>query len=143
MTTDVLVVGTGISGALVAERLTDFGLGVVVVDRRAPLAGSTSGSTALLQHELDTPLLELSRKLGQAPAERIWRRAKLVVRALEERTHRLGIEANVEPGDTLYLAGTELEARGAAARSRRPPSNRARGRVALLAGAVRALRRSA
>jgi glycine/D-amino acid oxidase-like deaminating enzyme len=112
---DVLVVGAGISGALVAEGLTDASLKVMVVDRRGPLAGSTSASTALLQHELDTPLLHLARSLGTKAAESVWRRSRLVVAALTERTARLGIEAELTSRDALYLAGDVLDARGLAA----------------------------
>jgi glycine/D-amino acid oxidase-like deaminating enzyme len=110
--TDVVVVGAGVSGALLAERLTDEGFHVVVVDRRAPLSGSTSASTALLQHELDVPLVRLTRSRGKKVAERAWRRSRLVVQALAERTKRLGIEAELAPRDTLYLPGTLLDARG-------------------------------
>src|SRR5665213_1575438 len=61
--TDVLVVGAGISGALVAEALAgDYR--VVVVDRRGAAKGATPASTALVQYEIDTPLTDLSRKIG-------------------------------------------------------------------------------
>jgi glycine/D-amino acid oxidase-like deaminating enzyme len=116
--TDVLVVGAGISGALLAESLTAAELRVVVVDRRSPLAGSTAASTALLQHELDTPLVHLSRTLGVAKAEQVWRRSRLVVAALHERTVRLGIEAELAPRDALYLAGDRLDARGLVAEAK-------------------------
>lgn len=113
--TEVLVVGAGISGALVAERLTDLGMQVALVDRRAPLSGSTSASTALLQYELDVPLVHLSQDIGRAAAESVWRRSRLVVSALAERSARLGIEAELTPRDTLYVAGNVLDARGLAA----------------------------
>lgn len=112
--TDVLIVGAGISGALVAEALSEAALRVTVVDRRSPLAGSTAASTALLQHELDTPLTHLSRSLGVEAAERIWCRSRLVVLALAERTRWLGIEAELTPRDALYLAGDRLDAHGLA-----------------------------
>ncbi len=112
--TDVLIVGAGISGALLAESLTDAGLDVVIVDRRRPLAGSTSASTALLQHELDTPLIELRRSLGDKAADSAWRRSRLVVSALADRTARLGIAAEMTARDALYLAGDKLDARGLA-----------------------------
>src|SRR5262245_13778312 len=54
--TDILVVGAGISGALVAYLLADDGRRVTVVDRRGLVVGSTLASTALLQFELDMPL---------------------------------------------------------------------------------------
>jgi glycine/D-amino acid oxidase-like deaminating enzyme len=75
--TDVLVVGAGISGALVAEALAgDYR--VVVVDRRGVARGSTPASTALVQYEIDTPLINLAHKIGaddaRAPgAGRNWR----------------------------------------------------------------------
>ena len=114
LSTDVLVIGAGISGALVAESLSSVGLRVVVVDRRGPLAGSTSASTALLQYEIDTPLTILSRSLGVATAERIWRRSRMALDALRDRTRNLGIRADMKRRDVLYLAGDLLDAAGLA-----------------------------
>jgi glycine/D-amino acid oxidase-like deaminating enzyme len=109
-TADVLVVGAGISGALIAEAVAAQGLSVLVVDRRAPLEGSTPASTALLQYEIDTPLTKLSSRIGKARAQRVWRRSKLALDALRERTRWLGIAADAENRDSLYLAGNVLDA---------------------------------
>lgn len=109
--TDVLVVGAGISGALVAESLVDAGLDVTIVDRRGPTRGSTTASTALLQYEIDTPLTKLASRIGRDRAERIWRRSKLAVDALHERTQRHEIECGMGVRDTLLLEGTMLDAR--------------------------------
>ena len=81
----MLVVGAGISGAMVADALSEAGLRVLVVDRRRPLAGSTSASTALLQYDLDLPLVHLARRIGHERAVRVWRRSKLALDALRER----------------------------------------------------------
>src|SRR5690606_454595 len=61
---DVIVVGAGISGALVAEQLTREGRSVLIVDRRPPVRGSTAASTSMIQHELDVPLTHLRRAIG-------------------------------------------------------------------------------
>jgi glycine/D-amino acid oxidase-like deaminating enzyme len=109
---DALVVGAGISGILVADALSDAGLDVALVDRRGAIRGSTPASTALLQYELDTPLSLLARRIGRGKAERIWRRSKLAVDALRERTLRLGIDADIEDRQSLYLSGDVLDADG-------------------------------
>ncbi|MGL4322768.1 MAG: NAD(P)/FAD-dependent oxidoreductase [Beijerinckiaceae bacterium] len=108
--TDVLVIGAGISGALIAESLSEEGLAVTIVDRRGPLKGSTPASTALLQYEIDEPLTALYDKMGKARAQRIYRRSRLAVDALRERTRRLGIAADCINRDSLYIEGNELNA---------------------------------
>src|SRR6187549_4306212 len=112
ITTDVLVVGAGISGALVAEALTDAGLKVLIVDKGKPLAGATSASTALLQYEIDVPLSRLQGKIGRERAVRLWRRSRLALDALRERTQRLGINARFQLRESLYIEGKLLEADG-------------------------------
>jgi glycine/D-amino acid oxidase-like deaminating enzyme len=109
---DVLIVGAGISGALVADALSDAGLNVLIVDRRRSLAGSTSASTALLQYEIDTPLSNLARKIGKPSPERIWQRSRLALDALRERTRHLGIDAGCINRDSLYLEGDVLDVDG-------------------------------
>lgn len=111
---DVAVVGAGISGALIAETLSEAGMKVVIVDRRGPLLGSTAASTAMLQYELDMPLHQMAGRIGQNRAERIWRRSRLAVDALRERTERLGIEAGTATRQSIYLDGNMLGAEGLA-----------------------------
>jgi glycine/D-amino acid oxidase-like deaminating enzyme len=65
---DVLVMGAGITGALIADELVRAGLDVRVVDRREAGWGSTAASTALLQYEIDVELHDLARRLGLADA---------------------------------------------------------------------------
>ena len=54
---DVLIIGAGVSGALVAEAATARGLSTVLIDRRPPGHGSTAASTALLQFEIGNQLI--------------------------------------------------------------------------------------
>jgi glycine/D-amino acid oxidase-like deaminating enzyme len=119
---DVLIVGAGISGAMVADALSASGLHVILCDRRPLLQGSTAASTAMVLHEIDTPLSHLVKQLGRKNAERIWRRSSLAVHALRERARNLGFDDSIEDSDSLYLQGDMLDAHGlqreAAARTR-------------------------
>jgi hypothetical protein len=56
ITCDALIVGGGITGALMAEQLTRQGLDVVIVDRELPGRGSTVASTSMLLWEIDRSL---------------------------------------------------------------------------------------
>jgi aerobic-type carbon monoxide dehydrogenase small subunit (CoxS/CutS family) len=111
--TDVVVVGAGISGAIIAQSLTQAGKRVLVVERRrAALLGSTAASTALLQFELDTPLIKLGAAIGLRKAQRVWIASRDAVNELRTRSHRLGIAAHFTTRPSLYLAGNVLDARG-------------------------------
>ena len=79
--TEIAVIGTGISGALVAFTLTLRGYRVLLLDRREPLHGSSMASTALVQPELDVSLTELTRRIGANNARRAWQRSWHAVRA--------------------------------------------------------------
>ena len=114
VSTDVLVVGAGISGALAADSLSDAGLRVVVADRRRPVSGATAASTALIQYDLDLPLVRLTERIGTEHANRVWQRARLAMDALYQRTRHLGIDAGFERRDSLYLDGSILDLRGLA-----------------------------
>lgn len=105
---DVLVVGMGVSGAMLAETLSDAGFGVVAIDRRGPIVGSTAASTALVQHEIDVPLLHLSRKIGREQAQQAWRRSRLAVANLSARIDQLGISCTKVARPSLLLAGSML-----------------------------------
>jgi glycine/D-amino acid oxidase-like deaminating enzyme len=109
--TEVLVIGAGITGAMVADALCRERMEVMVVDRRGPAKGSTTASTALVQYEIDTPLIQLSRRIGKRDAARAWRRSRLAVDAIAARLGELGVP-DVATRDTLYLAGDVLDRDG-------------------------------
>ncbi len=111
---DVLVVGAGISGAMIAQALAEAGREVVVIDRRGAARGSTMASTALLQYELDMPMTKLALVRGRAATRRIWMRSKLAVDAIRERAGRLGFADELIERPSLYLAGDVLDADGLA-----------------------------
>lgn len=106
--TDVLVVGAGISGALVAEALSAIGRGVTVIDRHHPADSSTAASTALLLFEIDKPLVVLSEKIGKEKAARVWRRSFRAMQALTEKIRRLKIDCDYKERESLLLPGKVL-----------------------------------
>lgn len=107
ITTDVLVIGAGFTGSIIADALASAGRKVAVVDRRGLAKGSTLASTALVQYEIDTPLITLTRKIGKEKTVRAWRRSRLAVEALAGRLGELGLR-DIERRDSLYLAGNLL-----------------------------------
>jgi len=107
---DVAILGAGISGALLAEAATARGLSTVVLDRRPPGHGSTAASTALLQFEIDTPLVHLAASIGLERAARIWRRSYRSVLDLAQLVRRLGIACDLQARNAVYLAGNVLDA---------------------------------
>ena len=121
LTIDVAVVGAGVSGALIADAILRSGNSVAVLDRRGPVKGSTPASTALLQFEIDQPLIHLARKIGRERAVRAYWRSATAVDFLRGRIADLGLRCGFRERQTVYLPGnvlnvTELK-REAAARA--------------------------
>lgn len=111
---DVIVVGAGISGALVAEALTRNRLSVLILDRRPPVRGSTPASTAMIQHEIDVPLTRLRRKIGADRADPAWLRSVKAVDDLVALARKLKIDCQMRRKPALYLAGDQMGARALA-----------------------------
>lgn len=123
----IAIIGAGIMGAMLAERLTAQGREVLLLDRRPPAHGSTAASTALVMWAADVPLTHLSRQLGPDEAARRWRRVFAAVRRLADRIDRLGVDCGLAERPELYLAGTlldpaQLEVEASARRAARLPS---------------------
>lgn len=66
--TDIAIIGSGITGALVAHELCNAGFKCCIVDKRTPATGSSSASTALLQYEIDVPLHTMAKQQGEEKA---------------------------------------------------------------------------
>lgn len=62
---DVAVIGGGITGALIADELAAHHFDVAVIEERDIGWGSSAASTALLQYEIDTHLVDLAKQYGE------------------------------------------------------------------------------
>ena len=109
---DVVVIGGGITGALVAFHLAEAGVKTLVLDKRDIGTGSTSGSTALLQYEIDVPLSVLIEKVGPAAATRSYELCRASIGKLESLAARLRIDCAFERKPSLFLARHKCEIAG-------------------------------
>lgn len=100
---DVAVVGAGITGALIADRLVRAGFDVCVIDRREAGWGSTSASTGLLQYEIDVELADLCSRLGEADAVLVYRQCEQAIHELLRLAGQLG-KVDARPMQSLYYA---------------------------------------
>ncbi len=101
---DVLVVGAGITGALVALELTRRGIDVVVVDRRDTGGGSTSASTAMLQYEIDELLIDLTAAIGVPDATTAYLECARGIELVERATQAVGQNCGFRRSPSVFMA---------------------------------------
>lgn len=101
---DAVVIGGGITGALVAVHLAEAGVKTLLIDKRDIGTGSTSASTALLQYEIDVPLRELIKQVGPVAATRSYALCRESIGKLERLAARLKIDCGFERKPSLFLA---------------------------------------
>ncbi len=104
LNTEIVIVGAGITGALLAERLVGEGYEVAVVDRYPPASGSTTASTAIIQYDLDENLSDLESILGIEAARSIYLKCCTDVHDFKEFVLGLGDGVAMEVCPNLYLA---------------------------------------
>ncbi|MCH8551670.1 MAG: FAD-binding oxidoreductase [Natronospirillum sp.] len=68
ITCDVVVMGGGITGALIADELANNDYDVAVVEQRDVAWGSSAACTGLLQYDMDINMVDLARRYGEAHA---------------------------------------------------------------------------
>ena len=105
---DVLVVGGGITGSMVAQHLAARGLDVVIVDRERPGLGSTAASTAMLLWEIDRSLEELTAVYGFERAAAVYRRSLAAMQGLGALIAGLGIDCIFRNRPTLYITAEDM-----------------------------------
>lgn len=104
---DIVIVGAGLTGALLAEALSSTGRSLLVIDRRLPFSGGTAASSAIIQPGFEEGLAGLSEIMGPAQAEHLWHRLDHAVEQLLALISRLGIECGLERKRSMVLAGAD------------------------------------
>jgi glycine/D-amino acid oxidase-like deaminating enzyme len=107
---DVTVLGAGITGAMLAYSLSKAGFAVVVLDKRDVCSGSTSASTALLQYEIDVPLIEMGGLIGKEQAQLAYQLSHQSIDSLEALAWELGNPCDFERRTSLYFADDKRSA---------------------------------
>jgi glycine/D-amino acid oxidase-like deaminating enzyme len=109
--TDVVIMGGGISGALVAHHLLQKNIPCVIVDARSIGLGSSCASTSLLQYEIDTPLYKLSELIGERDAALSYWLCKESIDKLAVLADKIGF-TDIQKRKSLYYAAAKRDVAG-------------------------------
>jgi glycine/D-amino acid oxidase-like deaminating enzyme len=101
---DVAIIGGGITGALVADRLVAEGVETVLIDKRDIGQGSSCASTGMLQYEIDVSLCQLADAVGPARAARAYQLGVEAIDSIERLVAELGDPCGFERKKSVYLA---------------------------------------
>ncbi len=101
---DVAIIGSGITGALIAHELCSAGIACAVFDKRTIATGSTAASTSQLQYEIDVPLSEMVGKVGESAAVMAYQASLQSIRDLESVFKETGVRPDFKRVSSIYLA---------------------------------------
>ena len=104
ISTDILVIGGGMSGAAVSHKLTEAGFDVVVVDKGVPGYGSSDGNTGIIQYNSDKSLYEMINDFGEKHAVDFYKLSILGMEELENVAKLLPDEVGYKSTESLFLA---------------------------------------
>lgn len=100
---EVAIIGGGITGALIANELAQAGHDVALVEQRDIAWGSTAASTALLQYEIDTPMIDLAKRYGERNAVLAYQSCADAIPMLQSLAREVG-KVDFARMDSLYYA---------------------------------------
>jgi len=104
VTTEIAVIGGGITGALVSHALMDAGYKVTLIDKRDIGQGSTSATTSMLQYEIDVPLYQLAEMIGEQNAALCYRSGNEAINQLEQTVAKEKIDCGFQKKKSLYIS---------------------------------------
>lgn len=105
-TCDILIIGGGITGALIAYQLSKEGYDTTLIDKRDIATGSTSATTAMIQYEIDEPLHTLIEKVGKNAAVDSYHQGVAAIDKLGKIVKEIKSKCGFERKDSLYIAST-------------------------------------
>jgi glycine/D-amino acid oxidase-like deaminating enzyme len=108
-TTDVVVIGGGLTGSACALSFASAGVKVILLEGDRIGSGGTLSSAGLMREDFDASFVEASAKLGLRASRHMWtsmRRASLEFGAV---LRRLRIKCDLAPEDLLRLIARDNE----------------------------------
>jgi glycine/D-amino acid oxidase-like deaminating enzyme len=110
--TEILIVGGGITGSLIAHQCIADGYKTVLIDRRDIGNGSTSATTSMLQYEIDVPLYQLIDLIGEeAAVESYWACYKSIDN-LGQIVKQVKSDCGFKKKESLYFAAHKKDVSG-------------------------------
>lgn len=109
ITSDILIIGAGITGALIAHKLIGEGKKVVMVDKRDVCNGSTAASTSMLQYEIDVPLHELIEQVGLTTAVSSYQNCEKAIRQLKKIVDGIKSDCGFKYQKSIYFSSTKKD----------------------------------
>lgn len=109
--TDIVIIGSGITGALMAHELCQAGLECCIVDKQSIATGSSAASTALLQYEIDVPLFQMAEQIGEKNAVTAYRSCLQSISDIETVLKEAGINADFEQIPSIFYASDDKGAK--------------------------------
>lgn len=100
---DILVIGAGITGAIVSYYLSFLGKKVILIDKNIIGYGSTSASTSILQYEVDFDILDLEKKIGTINALKAFKANENAVYEIEWIVNTLMDKCDFTRRESLYF----------------------------------------
>lgn len=104
---DVVIIGSGITGALVAHELCNAGIECAVFDKRTLCTGSTAASTSQLQYEIDVPLVDIIKIHGEQKAVAAYKESLKAITSLERVYKSIRDDAEFKRVSSVYTASNK------------------------------------
>lgn len=104
MECDVLIIGSGITGSLIAHQCIRDGYRTILIDKREACNGSTTATTSMLQYEIDIPLYKLIEKIGAPGAEACYKTCSRAIDRIAEVASLINSDAGFRKKKSLYFA---------------------------------------
>jgi glycine/D-amino acid oxidase-like deaminating enzyme len=106
---DILIIGGGITGALMAFQFSKEGFDTILVDKRDISFGSTSATTAMVQYEIDEPLYSLIEKVGEEKAVDSYAEGVKAIAQLQRIVNEVGAAGDFTPKKSLYRSHSKRD----------------------------------
>ncbi|OCK51768.1 FAD-dependent oxidoreductase [Chryseobacterium sp. CBo1] len=107
---DVLIIGGGITGSLIAHQMIKDGYQTILIDKREVCNGSTSATTSMLQYEIDVPLYELIEMIGEKGAVESYKACSKSIDQIAKLTKEIKSRSGFKRKQSLYFASKKKDA---------------------------------